>query len=323
MSKFMFKCFKKCQKGLKSCLQSISIDRLPQAEAQGADSPYVVKDFGDRAVVYKPQGWEVYGGHTLRQLSRFLLAFNDLPILRDERHQLGFLHRLDVPSSGLIMVSKSYEAFYDLQFQLHLGVFQRDYDVMAHGLLSRPLIEARSMSRGAEMASKCGRGKWGCSEVLRARFLFWRGRGRGLSRLRLRIVTGRKHQIRSHLSFMGHPTVRDALYSSESTFEEDGGLCMRNWLHRERLVFETLGQQEEVKSPLPHDLQRSLKLLQGFCEAVARLRKDGTAAAQAESPQLRVAMAAEARWSWRLHAPGEKSGKRCRDHQVDLEACET
>lgn len=223
----------------------------------------MVKDFATLAVVYKPQGWEVYGGHTPRQLSRFLREIaGDLPIFKDESHNLGFLHRLDVPSSGLIMCSKSYEAFYELQIQLHRGEVQRDYDVLAHGFLSRRRIAARTTSRGAQAPSFCGRGKWGCSEVLeRSR---WRRHGRGLSRLLLRIVTGRKHQIRSHLAFLGHPTVRDGLYSSESTFEDDGGLCMRNWLHRQRLVFEVLGQQQEVKSPLPHDLQRSLNLLEGF-----------------------------------------------------------
>ncbi|CAE7904851.1 unnamed protein product, partial [Symbiodinium necroappetens] len=57
------------------------------------------------------------------------------PIFEDPGHYHGFLHRLDVPSSGLILVATSYEAYYDLQVQLHSGQVQRDYTVLHHGRL--------------------------------------------------------------------------------------------------------------------------------------------------------------------------------------------
>ena len=63
-----------------------------------------------------PSCLEVYGGHVDRQLSDFVGAvFGGNAIFRDPTHQRGFLHRLDVPSSGLVLVAKSFEAFYDLQ----------------------------------------------------------------------------------------------------------------------------------------------------------------------------------------------------------------
>ena len=55
-------------------------------------------------MVFKPEGWEVYDGHSAKQMIDFLRAtVGDLPIFRDASRDLGFLHRLDVPSSGLVL----------------------------------------------------------------------------------------------------------------------------------------------------------------------------------------------------------------------------
>lgn len=55
--------------------------------------------------------------------------------LQDVRCKNGFLHRLDVPSSGLILVAKKYSAYFDLLLQLHRGDILRDYVVLLHGHL--------------------------------------------------------------------------------------------------------------------------------------------------------------------------------------------
>ena len=56
--------------------------------------------------------------------------------------------------------------------------------------------------------------------------------------------------------------MRDALYTSSPTFEDDGRFCSRNWLHRHRLEFQDqLGQRQVLSSPLPSDLRESLLLI--------------------------------------------------------------
>ena len=65
------------------------------------------------------------------------------PILHDKDFDQGFLHRLDVPSSGLLLLAKSYEAFCDLSVQLAAGQLQRDYSVLAHGWMKRQEIRAQ------------------------------------------------------------------------------------------------------------------------------------------------------------------------------------
>ena len=67
--------------------------------------PVIVLDLSDRLVIGKPPGWEVYGGMVARQLSEFLAGQRGRrPILKDLEHGCGFIHRLDVPSSGLVLL---------------------------------------------------------------------------------------------------------------------------------------------------------------------------------------------------------------------------
>ncbi|CAL1145296.1 unnamed protein product [Cladocopium goreaui] len=87
--------------------------------------------------------------------------------------------------------------------------------------------------------------------------------GDSYSLVEVSIDTGRRHQIRSHLAFIGHPLVGDAKYSSSATFQSDHTLCNRNFLHRVRLSFlDVEGKPVEVADALPPDLQLALSALE-------------------------------------------------------------
>ncbi len=207
-------------------------------------------------------------------LSRYISSLNfkhpGSSILVDESHQRGFLHRLDVPSSGLILVASSYEAYYDLQFQLSLGMITRDYTSLCHGWFSgnravrasvtwsdtgfqqdtpsqvKPGSNAEShikllahvhtstQAKNAASNLTCLDAREGQKQL---------GAQSAMSLLGIRIATGRKHQIRVHLAYVGHPTVSDAVYSSSSTYQEDLSWCQRNFLHRYYLAFRRSGLQ--------------------------------------------------------------------------------
>ncbi|CAL1158927.1 unnamed protein product [Cladocopium goreaui] len=273
------RCVQRCMQRVGRAMDSCEGPWGPWPRPRGppevtADSPSVAADYGDRAILYKPEGWEVYGAHTKRQLSMFVRCLGDRRIFSDQQHNLGFLHRLDVPSSGLIMCAKTYEAFYDLQVQLHAGLFCRDYIVLSHGWLPQSLthIQAHLISSSSGPSLSGGRGKYSCTKLLSVAHIARANWATSFSQLLIRIVTGRKHQIRSQLSFVGHPTVRDALYTSLWTFSDDGKICSRNWLHRHRLEFQDqLGRRQEVISPLPQDLR----------ESMLHLRQNGLSAAGA------------------------------------------
>ncbi|CAE8621936.1 unnamed protein product [Polarella glacialis] len=85
-----------------SCAGPELLATMPPVDPAGSD-PRILLSLPDRLVIFKPPGWEVHDQQTELQLSSFLQAsLGAVPITRDVLHQCGFLHRLDVPSSGLV-----------------------------------------------------------------------------------------------------------------------------------------------------------------------------------------------------------------------------
>jgi len=85
------------------------------------------------------------------------------------------------------------------------------------------------------------------------------GGGEAFSLVAIRIVTGRRHQIRVHTAHIGHPTVTDGRYTAKPTFLKDRKWCPRNFLHRYRLAFrDGNGKKREAMAPLPLDLQKAM-----------------------------------------------------------------
>merc|ERR1719198_621280 len=83
-----------------------------------------------------------------------------------------------------------------------------------------------------------------------------------LSLIVCRIRTGRRHQIRTHLLHVGHPTVADGKYTRAQVFASDVEWCPRNFLHRQRLVFhDAAGREREATETLPDDLRKALRTL--------------------------------------------------------------
>lgn len=219
--------------------------------------PWVLSDMCHVLVIAKPAGWEVYDGNAEKQLKHFLqnLEYGQ-PILSDQVHGCGFLHRLDVPSSGLVLAATTYEAWYDLQLQLVSGKMQREYQVLAHGFARRKQIDAHlRWHEDAVSAGAVGKPSKTLLEVLG--FLLRPSTLRSFSMLHIRIVTGRKHQIRSHLAWTGHPSVTDGKYASKASLVEDLGFCPRNFLHRCRLRW----RQGDAHQDLAPDLAAVLARL--------------------------------------------------------------
>ncbi|CAJ1345419.1 unnamed protein product, partial [Effrenium voratum] len=118
------------------------MDRRTSLHAAGFafDSPLVALDFPDRAVLMKPPGWDVYDEACVESKQLCTLArqvFGSRAIFEAAAQRRGFLHRLDVPSSGLVVLAKTFEAYYDLQAQLSAEM-PRLYAVLAHGWLRSP-----------------------------------------------------------------------------------------------------------------------------------------------------------------------------------------
>lgn len=210
-------------------------------------------------VLNKPPGEVVHPapGHSTGTLVQALLAHcTDLTGVGG-RLRPGIVHRLDKDTSGVLLVAKNDRAFCALQEQFRAREVRKVYLALVHGHPRAPAgrIEApigrdpRSRQRMAVMSG-------GRPAVTRYRVL----RPVGAYTLVLaQPVTGRTHQVRVHLAFLGHPVAGDPLYGPRrASFP-----FPRQFLHAWRLGFRhpSTGEWLEVRAPLPADLKAVLQAL--------------------------------------------------------------
>ena len=193
----------------------------------------------------------------------------------------GIVHRLDKGTSGVMVVAKSDEAHHELARQFHDREVEKEYVALAWGLVQqRKRINAaigRDPKNRLKMATRrADRARNAVTRVTWARDL------QGLTLLRIAIATGRTHQIRVHLSEIGHPIVGDALYggvrSSMPQRLRPVLRLTRPFLHAERLVFTHPRTHErlEFTAPLPPDLEGVLMDLVPEDKRAAVFARDGS-----------------------------------------------
>ena len=167
----------------------------------------------------------------------------------------GIVHRLDRDTSGLLVVARSEEAHRKLQAALRGRLIEREYLALVQG---RPPARAGTIEapvgRHPRARTRMAVGGAGAREA-RTHFTLERAFA-GTSLLRLRLDTGRTHQIRVHLSAVGLPVCGDREYGVGGAL----GL-QRQFLHAARLAFDhpITGERIDVSSPLPQDLSAALE----------------------------------------------------------------
>jgi 23S rRNA pseudouridine1911/1915/1917 synthase len=177
-----------------------------------------------------------------------------------EPERAGIVHRLDRDTSGLLVVARSEEAHRGLQEALAGRRIEREYLALVEG---RPparsgTIEA-PVGRDPRVRTRMAVGGASPREA-RTHFVLERALP-ATSLLRLRLDTGRTHQIRVHLQAIGHPVCGDPEYGTAGTLGLE-----RQFLHATRLAFDhpLTGERVEVLSPLPADLQAALRRAEGL-----------------------------------------------------------
>jgi 23S rRNA pseudouridine1911/1915/1917 synthase len=202
-------------------------------------------------VVDKPAGLVVHParGHREGTLSQLLAG----AAAGGEPERAGIVHRLDRDTSGLLVVACSEEAHALLQAALRARLIEREYLALVEGLppartgtIEAPI--ARHPRIRTRMAvDPSGREARTHFELLQ--------RLQSSSLLRLRLDTGRTHQIRVHMQAIGHPVCGDPEYGAPGLLGLE-----RQFLHATRLAFPHPVTHEpvEVASPLPPDLREAL-----------------------------------------------------------------
>jgi 23S rRNA pseudouridine1911/1915/1917 synthase len=210
------------------------------------DEFLLIVDKGPGLVVHPARG---HREETLAQLLGDSAAGGD-------PERAGIVHRLDRDTSGLLVVSRSEEAHRLLQAALSERLIEREY---------LALVQGRPPARSGTIDAPIGRDPRvrtrmtvGGLHPREARTHFTLDRAlKSSSLLRLRLETGRTHQIRVHLQAIGHPVCGDPEYGTAGQFGLE-----RQFLHATRLAFDhpLTGERIEVVSPLPEDLARALEL---------------------------------------------------------------
>jgi len=205
----------------------------------------------------------------------------------------GIVHRLDKDTSGVLLVAKTQEALENLQKQFKERKTKKEYVALVHGsIMERGVVNA-AIARNPERREKFTVSLQGDaleareavteyepvekfkvqSEKLKVWFPdFNKIQMRRLEKqkygeftlLKCKPLTGRTHQIRVHLKYIGHPVVSDEKYVGRKMYRLDKRWCPRLFLHAERLGFYHPGSGEwmELEAKLPEDLMAALDKLQ-------------------------------------------------------------
>ena len=217
----------------------------------------VVFENDDLAVIDKPAGMVVHpgAGNKVDTLANALLTRYPGIEKVGEPHRPGIVHRLDEDTSGLIVIARTNEAYEFLKNAFKSRLVEKEYLALVHkvpakkhGIINEPLEKVPLKQK-----MKVGSGK----EAITEYWVLKEGVD-DVALLRVKLHTGRTHQIRAHLSHIGHPIIGDEVYGKEYK-QQDLKIIDRQFLHAYRLKFQLMDSTWlELDSELPDDLKSVL-----------------------------------------------------------------
>jgi 23S rRNA pseudouridine1911/1915/1917 synthase len=229
----------------------------PESDPAGAAEAAFAIAYEDDAliVVDKPAGVVVHParGHERGTLAQALAG---RAAGGEDPYRAGIVHRLDRDTSGLLVVAKSEAVHRSLKALLQERELRREYITLVDGIppahsgtIDAPIGRDRRdrlLHSVDTDAPREARTHFELLEPLRHEAL-----------LRVSLETGRTHQIRVHMQAIGHPVLGDRAYGGPVRFGLD-----RQFLHAARLAFPhpLTGEQVDISSPLPADLEAALEL---------------------------------------------------------------
>ncbi|MDD5152589.1 MAG: RluA family pseudouridine synthase [Candidatus Pacebacteria bacterium] len=188
----------------------------------------------------------------------------------------GVVHRIDRETSGVLLIAKTQESFFNLKSQFQARTIKKNYKTICYGFFKEPKgMINKVIGRSASDFRKWS-AEFGARGELREASTEYKVLGQGevdateskdrsegeikLSYLDVFPHTGRTHQIRVHLKAIGHPIVCDALYAPKMPRVLG---FKRIALHASSIVFKLQnGREKKVEAPLPPDFQDGLATLE-------------------------------------------------------------
>ena len=241
---------------------TVDVPQLRETALPPQDIPLdVVYEDDDVIVVNKPTGLVVHPapGHPDGTLVNALLHHcgDSLSGIGGEKRP-GIVHRIDRDTSGLIIAAKNDAAHLALSAQLKDHSLSRTYECLVTGNMKQD-----SGTVDAPIGrSSADRKKMAVVPTGRRAVTHWEvvARYPGVTHLRCRLETGRTHQIRVHMAYIGHPILGDTVYGAKKPVPGLTGQC----LHASglRFVHPRTGEPVELHCPLPPEFTAMLQKLQ-------------------------------------------------------------
>nr|WP_310652022.1 RluA family pseudouridine synthase [Lactobacillus jensenii] len=241
---------------------SVHVPKLVPLNVEPEDIPLdIVYEDNDVIVVNKPQGMVVHpsAGHPNHTLVNALMNHTKELAASPEGFRPGIVHRIDKDTSGLLMIAKNTQARESLESQLAHKTNKRVYLAIVHGNFKEAsgTIDA-PIARNPKERKKMAVVESGKAAVTHFKVL---EQYPNYALVSCQLETGRTHQIRVHMKYIGHPLAGDPLYGPKKTLKGHG-----QFLYAKILGFKQpkTGQWLEFQVEPPEIFQKKLTYLRGL-----------------------------------------------------------
>ena len=226
----------------------------------------IINETAEFLVINKPAGLVVHGTADYTLADWLIAKYPAIKTIGDDADRPGVVHRLDKDVSGLMVIAKTQDSFDNLKKQFQNRTIIKEYTALVHGKIQRDSstinFPISRSSDGYKMAAlpqtvKGEPSTTGCQAETEFRIIT---RLVNYTLLKVKIRTGRTHQIRVHLAAYDHPVVGDKIYGTSRTKKQDKKLGLnRVFLIADHLSFTDLaGEQKDFRVDLTEELKNLL-----------------------------------------------------------------
>lgn len=219
-------------------------------------------------IINKQAGIQVHPSHNEKKntlVNGLIAKYPEIKNVHDESHdgkfRPGIVHRLDKDTSGVMVIARNKKTFDELKKQFKNRLIEKRYVAVCEGIFEKKegLIE-KSLARSSDYRRQVIARENTKTKTRKAATHYKVIKEHGhYSLVEVFPKTGRMHQIRVHLAFVGHPVVGDLVYAGKRKIEKDTEKkAKRQLLHAEELKFELFGKKYSFLAPIPQDLKSFL-----------------------------------------------------------------
>lgn len=216
-------------------------------------------------VLEKPAGMVVNRAESVKgeTVQEWIARNFQFPISNDQLFRNGIVHRLDKETSGLLLIAKTQEAFENLQRQFKERKVEKKYLALVSGKVTPEVGEITApVGRLPWHREKFGVFPGGREAQTKYRVVnYYALNANPYTLLQLSPATGRTHQIRVHLKYLGYPVVGDPVYAGRKKARQQRKWCPRMFLHAQQIKFKhpITGEEMSFESQLPEELKKCLE----------------------------------------------------------------